>query len=222
MITALANNELEVANLAFSTLPIAILNAGLSDLRVIADELQDGVAGYYSQEYMVLTDGPIKKVEDLKGKVVGTVAPGAAVDVAIRSMLRKHGLEDKRDYVMLEAPLPTMRAMLAENKVGPGAGRAALCASIPNYGASRTPLFVNRDVVGVTQLLLVVRTAILHRQEPRRHGRLHGGYAAHHALVPRPDEPQGGGRDRRPPDQAAAGTLRLAVHREGLLPRART
>src|SRR5882757_3222884 len=51
MITALANNELEIANLAFSTLPIAILNAGLSDLRVIADELQDGVDGYYSQEY---------------------------------------------------------------------------------------------------------------------------------------------------------------------------
>jgi sulfonate transport system substrate-binding protein len=36
-ITALANNELEIANLAFATLPIAIHNAGLSDLRVIAD-----------------------------------------------------------------------------------------------------------------------------------------------------------------------------------------
>src|SRR6266496_3825046 len=74
MITALANGELEIANLAFSTLPIAIQNAGMSDLRVIADELQDGVDGYYSQEYMVLADGPIKKIEDLKGKVVATVA----------------------------------------------------------------------------------------------------------------------------------------------------
>ena len=43
MITALANGELEIANLAFSTLPIAIQNANLDDLRVIADELQDGV-----------------------------------------------------------------------------------------------------------------------------------------------------------------------------------
>ena len=56
MITALANDELEIANLAYSTLGIAIENAGLSDLRVIADEFQDGVAGYYSQEYMVLED----------------------------------------------------------------------------------------------------------------------------------------------------------------------
>ena len=46
MITALANNELEISNLAYSTLGIAIENAGLSDLRIIADEFQDGVAGY--------------------------------------------------------------------------------------------------------------------------------------------------------------------------------
>ncbi len=155
MITALANNELEVASLAFSTLPVAILNAGLTDLRVIADELQDGVPGHYSQEYMVLTDGPIKKVEDLKGKVVGTVAPGAAVDVAIRMMLKKHGLEDKRDFVMLEAPLPTMRAMLSEKKVD-------LAPFVPPFAFDpalrqvATPLFVNRDVAGVTQLLFWV------------------------------------------------------------------
>src|SRR5262249_36100649 len=115
-ITALANNELEIANLAFSTLPIAIQNAGLDDLRVIADELQDGAEGYYSQEYMVLKDGPISKIEDMKGKVNATNAAGSAVDVAQRAMLRKHGLEQKRDYTMVEAPLPAMKAILAEKK----------------------------------------------------------------------------------------------------------
>ena len=47
MITAIANNELEVSNLAYSSLAIAIENAGLDDIRVIADEFQDGVPGYY-------------------------------------------------------------------------------------------------------------------------------------------------------------------------------
>ena len=42
MITATANNELEIADLAYSTLPIAIENAGMDDLRVVADEFQDG------------------------------------------------------------------------------------------------------------------------------------------------------------------------------------
>src|SRR2546425_12849999 len=77
MITAIANNELEVSNLAYSSLAIAIENAGLDDIRVIADEFQDGVPGYYTQEYMVLADGPVKKVEDLKGKVVATNAGGS-------------------------------------------------------------------------------------------------------------------------------------------------
>jgi ABC-type nitrate/sulfonate/bicarbonate transport system substrate-binding protein len=134
-------------------LPIAIQNAGLTDLRVIADELQDGVDGYYSQEYMVLADGPIKKIEDLKGKVVATVAAGAAVDVAMRTMLRKHGLEDKRDYVLVEAPLPTMRAMLADRKADlvPVVLPFALD---PELRRIARPLFYNRDVVGVTQLLV--------------------------------------------------------------------
>src|SRR5262247_3597847 len=102
MVTALANGELEVANLAYSTLAIAIQNAGMDDLRIIADEFRDGVPGYYSQEYMVLADGPIKKVEDLKGKVVMSNAAGSAIDVAMRAMLRKFGLEDKRDYTVIK------------------------------------------------------------------------------------------------------------------------
>ncbi len=55
-ITAIANNELEVASLAYSSLAIAIENAGLDDLRVIADEFQDGVPGYYSGQYYVRKD----------------------------------------------------------------------------------------------------------------------------------------------------------------------
>jgi NitT/TauT family transport system substrate-binding protein len=153
MITALANGELEIANLAFSTLPIAIQNAGLDDLRVIADELQDGVDGYYSQEYMVLADSPIKNIEDLKGKVVATVAAGAAVDVAMRTMLRKHGLEDKRDYTLVEAPLPTMRAMLADKKVDLIPVVLPFAVDPELRRIART-LFYNRDVVGVTQLLM--------------------------------------------------------------------
>ena len=47
-------------------------------------------------------DSGINKVEDLKGKVVGTNAGGSAIDVAMRAMLKKHGLEANRDYTMLE------------------------------------------------------------------------------------------------------------------------
>ena len=89
IVTAMASGDLEIGNLAYSTLAIAVQNAGLSDLRVIADEFQDGVEGYYSEEFMVLNDSPYKKVEDLKGQVLATNAVGSAVDVAMRAMLKK-------------------------------------------------------------------------------------------------------------------------------------
>src|SRR6185437_3396357 len=62
MVTAIANNEVQIGELAYSTLPIAIKNAGLDDIRVIADDLQDGVDGYWTARFAVLKDRPIKKV----------------------------------------------------------------------------------------------------------------------------------------------------------------
>ena len=153
MITALANNELEISNLAYSTLGIAIQNAGLDDLRIIADEFRDGVDGYYSQEYMVLKDGPIQKVQDLKGKAIMTNAAGSAIDVAMRAMLRKNGLEDKRDYTMIEAPFPTMRAMLGEKKVDMIPAVLPFAYDPELRKISRT-LFTQRDAIGVTDMIV--------------------------------------------------------------------
>jgi NitT/TauT family transport system substrate-binding protein len=153
MITALANGELEIANLAYSTLGIAIKNAGLEDLRVIAHEFRDGVEGRYTNEFYALKDGPIQKVQDLKGKVVATNAAGSAVDVAMKAMLRKAGLEDKRDYTVLEAPFPTMRAMLAEKKVD--LIPAVLPFSLdPELKKIARPLFSQRDAIGVTEMII--------------------------------------------------------------------
>jgi sulfonate transport system substrate-binding protein len=153
MITAIANGELEVSNIAYSTFPLAVQNADIDDLRIIADEFQDGVDGYATNTFNVLADGPIKKVEDLKGQVIATNAVGSAVDIASRAMLRKHGLEDKRDYTTVEAPFPTMKAMLKEKK-------AALVPSIlpfsfdPEMKQISRPLFSSRDALGISQFIV--------------------------------------------------------------------
>ncbi|HYA06033.1 MAG TPA: ABC transporter substrate-binding protein [Xanthobacteraceae bacterium] len=153
MITAIANNEVEIGNLAFSTLPIAIENAGMDDIRVISDDFQDGVSGYYSNEFEVLADGPVKKIEDLKGKVLATNAAGSAVDVAMRAMLRQHGLEANRDYTIIEAPFPAMRAMLAEKKVDliPAVLPFSLDPELKKIGRT---LFTTADAVGPTQFVM--------------------------------------------------------------------
>jgi len=153
MVTAIANNEVEVGDLAFSTLPIAIKNAGLDDIRVIADDFQDGVDGYWTIPFAVLKNGSIKKVEDLKGKVVATNAEGSAVDVAMKAMLHKHGLEPNRDYTVVEAPFPAMKSMLAEKKVD--LIPAVLPFSYdPELQKIARDLFVQRDAIGVTDMVV--------------------------------------------------------------------
>ena len=150
MITAMANGELEIANLAYSTLGIAIQNAGLDDIRVIADEFRDGMPGRYTQEYLVLADGPIK-AEDLKGKVIGC-PPASMVDVATRAMLRKFGLEDKRDYTVVESPFPTMRAMLGEKIVWlPGVLPFSLDPELRKIARA---LYTQREAIGVTEMIV--------------------------------------------------------------------
>ena len=153
MITAMAVGELEIGNLAYSTLGLAIQNAGLDDLEVIADEFQDGVPGYYSDEFFVRKDSGIKKIEDLKGKVIATNAGGSGIDIAMKAMLRKHGLEDKRDYTTVEAPFPTMAAMLAEKKVDLIPGVLPFSLN-PMLRQTSDVLFTQKEGVGRTQMII--------------------------------------------------------------------
>ena len=161
VITAMANNELELGNLAFSSLALAIQNAGLDDLRIVGDQFKDGVEGHFSNQYYVLKDSPVQKVADLKGKIVATNAAGSAVDISMRAMLRKSGLEDKRDYTVVEAPFPTMKAMLLQKK-------ADLATFVPPFAfdpelrQNGRLLFSQKEAVGTTQMTVwVVRKDFL-------------------------------------------------------------
>jgi len=153
MITAIANNELEIGNLAFSTLPIAIVNAGMDDIRVISDDFQDGVEGYSSNDFEVLAGCPIQKVEDLKGKVLATNSMGSGVDVAMRAMLRQHGLEANRDYTIIEAPFPAMKSMLAEKKADLITGVLPFKLD-PELKSMARVLFTMRDAMGPSQFVM--------------------------------------------------------------------
>ncbi|HEX4192969.1 MAG TPA: ABC transporter substrate-binding protein [Stellaceae bacterium] len=154
-ITALASGDLDIATLAPSSMASAIENAHMSDLRVIGDENQDGVDGWFTSLYFVLKDSPIKTVEDLKGKVLASNAIGGGLDIGIRAMLRKHHLDDKRDATIIEGPFPAMLPMLAEHK-------ADLVAAVPPFsfigeakGDVRT-LFTLRDAIGTSEFIFDV------------------------------------------------------------------
>jgi len=165
--TALATGELDCAALAYSTFALGIENAGMHDLRVIADEFQDGVPGHHTNAFVVRTDSPIKTVEDLKGKILATNQAGSAIDMALRAMLAKHHLQDKRDVTIIEVRFPDQKAMLKEGKVD-------LITAVLPFGydpellAISRPLFTQSEAMGRSQMIIhVAREGFLqkHRSE---------------------------------------------------------
>ncbi len=146
--TAFATGALDCGALAYSTLGLGIENAGMDDLRVIADTFQDGVPGYHTNNFVVRKDSPIHSVEDLKGKILASNETGSAVDIALRAMLAKHGLKDKRDVTIIEVRFPEQKAMLeggqGRSDYRGGAlrlrsGAASLLADLVHPGASGRP-----------------------------------------------------------------------------------
>jgi sulfonate transport system substrate-binding protein len=166
MMTRVATGDLDTASLAYSTFAQGIAHAGMEDLRVIADEFQDGVPGYHTNSYMVRKDSPIRTVEDLRSKKLASNQAGSAADIALRAMLAKHRLDDKQDLTIVEVRFPDQKGMLREGKVD-------LIPAVVPYGFdpelrgfART-LFTQKEAVGRTQMIMrVARAGFLDKHRP--------------------------------------------------------
>jgi sulfonate transport system substrate-binding protein len=120
-----------------------------------APEITALASGDLTSPFFVLKDGPLKTVEDLKGKVLASNAIGGGLDIGIRAMLRKHHLDDKHDVTIIESPFPTLVPMLEEHK-------ADLISAVPPFsfiaeakGDVRT-LFTLRDSIGTSEFIFDV------------------------------------------------------------------
>jgi NitT/TauT family transport system substrate-binding protein len=141
--------ELEVAALGSAALVFAVNNAHL-DMRIVADSLQDGHPGYFSQSYVVRRDGPVQAIEDLKGRRVAVNTIGSGSDSAMRTMLRKHGLADK-DFTTVEIDFANMPAMIDGGKIDMIITLPQFVRAMDATGKYRT-LFTARDAHGPSEL----------------------------------------------------------------------
>jgi NitT/TauT family transport system substrate-binding protein len=91
VVSALLAGEIDVAGIAGSSMRAAARGAPLK-------------ANFfpYNKSLFVLMGAPgIKRVQDLKGKVIGTTGPGATTEVAASIVLQHHGMDPKKDVTFM-------------------------------------------------------------------------------------------------------------------------
>ena len=91
VVTALIAGEIDVAGIAGSSMRAAARGAPLK-------------ANFfpYDKSLFVLMGAPgIKRVQDLKGKVIGTTGPGATTEIAASMVLQHHGMDPRKDVTFM-------------------------------------------------------------------------------------------------------------------------
>jgi len=145
-IQAFAADEIEVAAFGPAALALSVTNAHL-DARIVADVAQDGgPAGYYSTWWAVRKDGPIKSLQDMKGRTAVVNARGASTDMILRETMRHHGIADQ-DFVEIEADFANMLAMLESGKGDTAPVMAQFNHDFLATGRYR-PLFTTTEALG--------------------------------------------------------------------------
>ena len=85
-------------------------------MKIVGDVIQDGLPGHFNAYFTVKKDGPVKRIEDMKGRRAAINALGSPVWMELHVALARHGLSDK-DYTVIEAQFPNMFAMIEADKV---------------------------------------------------------------------------------------------------------
>ena len=159
----------------------------------------------------------------MKGKVAATVGAGAAVDIAMRAMLKKAGLEDKRDYTVVEAAFPNMRALLADKKADLDQRRAAVRARSASLLEVGKTLFTVKDAIGRSQFIVwVAREGFLQKNKAAMTDFMED-FDQFAAFPDGPEEPRHADGNRGTRGQAPRlGLFGVDVHQQGSLSRSRT
>ena len=120
--TLMAAGQVDIATLATPILASAVVkNAIPGGVKAICSIFDDGVPGFAANSFFVLDDSPIASIADLKGKKIAVNAYGTIVDLPLRLLLKKAGLNPKTDVQIVEIAFPAIGAALREKRIDCGA-----------------------------------------------------------------------------------------------------
>jgi NitT/TauT family transport system substrate-binding protein len=160
MITAMAAGQIDLSVYAPTALALSVTNAR-TDLKVVADCIQDGREGYRSQTLYVKANSPIRTPEDLRGKRIGVNGIGSASYTSIVAMLRKHKIDEKKDLTFIEVSFANQLPMIEDDKIDATTIPMPMGDNLVEQGKYRV-LFTAADALGPAQFtFLAARGAFL-------------------------------------------------------------
>ena len=93
------------------------INVSKVPVTIVHQLLSFGFDGYYDDASVVRKDSGINTFADMKGKTFGVNAIGGTLDMGVRIMARKSGLNPETDLTVVEARPPFLGNMVRENKI---------------------------------------------------------------------------------------------------------
>ena len=162
----LAAGQADLATLSFSAFAtIVSKDAVPGGLTIVSDNYQDGHAGNATNTFVVLDESPIKTVADLKGRKIGINAFASAVDLDLRVVLKKNGIDPKRDVQIVEVAFPNMGAAIREKRVDCGILVIPFLPIETQKGGLRA-LFTGGDAFGASSVIFQVVTNTFLKSNP--------------------------------------------------------
>jgi NitT/TauT family transport system substrate-binding protein len=162
----LAAGQVDMGTLSVPAFATMVLKDAVpGGLSIISDNYQDGHAGNATNTWFVLNDSPIKTVADLKGKKVAINAFASAVDLALRVVLKKNGLDPKRDVEIVEIAFPNIASAIREKRIDCGVLVIPFLAVESPKGDFR-PVFTGGDAFGPSSVIFQATTNAFLKQHP--------------------------------------------------------
>ncbi len=151
--------EIEIATGSANSVLLAA-SEGI-DMRAIASVSQESTKGFFTQ-YKAKADGPIKSVQDLKGKTIGVNGLSSSIHLWAMLALRKGGLDPERDVRFVLVPFPAQGESLRAGRIDVGAFPQPFSKMEDDRGGLRT-VFTSKDGVPFDEelILLVAKPAFL-------------------------------------------------------------
>jgi ABC-type nitrate/sulfonate/bicarbonate transport system substrate-binding protein len=135
-------------------LAIIFARAQGMDMKIVASICLEAKGDkYFSTTYMVKDDGPVKRIQDLKGGTIGVVGIKTATDLWARAGLINAGLAPDKDTKVVPMAFPVIGDAVRTGKVSAGTFVEPFYSAVVAKGGLRK-LFTATEAVGYDHELL--------------------------------------------------------------------